>query len=107
MPRSRLALISPVYLPKARWIFLLKCALRSLMKSTSEPSRSWRRRLNSSRLRSLCGGCDRRQEQGKGKGGEDQGRSEVEPGCMRLGGLYTRLAVGVAAGFEKKERGWN
>lgn len=35
VPLSRLFLISSVYLPKARSIFLLKCSLRSLMESMS------------------------------------------------------------------------
>ncbi|MFS7978362.1 hypothetical protein Hanom_Chr10g00914621 [Helianthus anomalus] len=35
VPLSRLFLISSVYLPNARSIFLLKCSLRSLMESMS------------------------------------------------------------------------
>ena len=50
VPRSRLALTSWVYCPKARSIFLLKWALRSLMKSTSLSWWYFRRRLKLFRL---------------------------------------------------------
>jgi len=53
VPRSRLFLISNVYLPKARSIFLLKCSLRSLIESTSFSSRNVLLLLNALRFSSL------------------------------------------------------
>lgn len=46
VPLSRLFLISKVYFPKARSIFLLKCSLRSLIESMSFSSWNFLLRLN-------------------------------------------------------------
>lgn len=53
VPRSRLFLISSVYLPKARSIFLLKCSLRSLIESISFSSWYFLLLLNDLRFSSL------------------------------------------------------
>ena len=54
VPRSRLALISCVYVPYARSIFRLKCSFRLLMLSTSLSSWCALRRLYAARFDFLC-----------------------------------------------------